>query len=147
MVYLDSSAIVKRYVLESGSQIVKGVYERALNGEVKISFSLWNIGEVLGVFDKYLKRKWLSEDDYKIARLQFISETIRLAKLNILKIIPVRTKLLISSWKLIEKYHIYEADALQIVSAKYVNADQFMTGDKQLYEIALKEELKGIHVK
>jgi len=144
IVYLDSSAIVKRYVLETGSNIVKEVYEKALNGELEVSFSAWNIGEVLGVFDKYLMRKWLREEDYKLARFQFISETLRLVRLKLVKIIPVRTKLLVSSWKLMEKYHVYEADALQIVSAKYANADQFLTGDKRLHEIATEERLNSV---
>jgi len=49
--YLDSSAIVKRYVLEPGSDVVAEVYEGALDGELILSFSAWNIGEVLGVLD------------------------------------------------------------------------------------------------
>ena len=50
IVYLDSSAIVKRYILESGSEVVSNVYCKALNGELTLSFSTWNIGEVLGVW-------------------------------------------------------------------------------------------------
>jgi len=93
--YLDSSAIVKRYILEVGSSIVGDIYERTLNGELKIAFSIWNIGEVLGVLDRYFNRKWLEKKDYEMARLQFIDETLRLIRLKLVKIIPLRTKLLI----------------------------------------------------
>jgi predicted nucleic acid-binding protein len=51
--YLDTSAIVKRYILERGSDEVAALYSRAWGGDVKLSFSLWNVGEALGVFDKY----------------------------------------------------------------------------------------------
>ncbi|BES82353.1 hypothetical protein PABY_19200 [Pyrodictium abyssi] len=48
IVYLDSSAIVGRHVLEPGSRYVRSIYARAYGGEAKISFSVWNIGKVLG---------------------------------------------------------------------------------------------------
>jgi len=50
-VYLDSSAIIKRYVKEDGSEIVKNLYINSYDKIHKIVFNIWNIGEVLGVFD------------------------------------------------------------------------------------------------
>jgi hypothetical protein len=32
-------------------------------GDLKIAFSFWNIGEVLGVLDRYFRRGWLSRED------------------------------------------------------------------------------------
>lgn len=46
--YLDSSAIVKRYVVEPGTEVVDEVFERAEAREVFVVFSVWNVGEVLG---------------------------------------------------------------------------------------------------
>ncbi len=146
VVYLDSSAIVKRYVLEPGSDLVAKVYHKVLNGEVILSFSAWNIGEVLGVLDRYYRRGWLSVEDYEEARYQFIGETVRLLRLKLLKIIPVKTRLLIQTWPIIEKYHIYEADALQIVSAKRINAQKLYTGDRQVHEIATREGINSIYL-
>lgn len=145
-VYLDSSAIVKRYVLEEGTDIVKEAYAKALQGETKLAFSVWNIGEALGVLDIYQRRKWLKEKDYKTARESLITETLRLIKIGLIKTIPVRTKLLTSSWSLIEKHHIYQADALQLVSAKYINADKLLSGDKKLVEISKAEGVKATYL-
>ncbi|MEM3360120.1 MAG: hypothetical protein QXV85_02765 [Candidatus Bathyarchaeia archaeon] len=64
------------------------------------------------------------------ARKLLVTETLRLIKLGLIKTIPVKTKLLLDSWILIEKYHIYQADALQIISSKLVNANKFITGEK-----------------
>ena len=146
IVYLDSSAIVKRYILEPGSEIVSEVYNKALSGELVFSFSVWNIGEVLGVLDKYYKRGWLDKHDYMKARHQFIGETIRLLKLRLLKIVPVKTRLLIQTWPLIEKYHIYIADALQVVSAKHIGAQKLYTGDKQVHKIAVEEGINSVYL-
>lgn len=67
-------------------------------------------------------------------------------KLGMLLLIPVRTKILVESWKLIEKHHIYQADALQIVSAKIVDALQFQVSDKDLHEVAKTENLHSTYV-
>ncbi len=138
---MDSSAVVKRYILEEGSQDVQKVYHRALNGDLSISFSVWNIGEILGVFDRYRRRRWIEEADYRRARGMFVSEVKRLVKLRLLRLVPVKTSLLIRSWRIIEKYHIYQADALQIESAKLIGADLFMSYDKRLVEVAASEGL------
>ncbi len=146
-VYLDTSAIVKRYILEPGSKVVKKVYVNALNGETTLSFSAWNIGEVFGVLDKYLSRGWLDKRGYEVALVSFVKETIRLIKLRLTKIIPVRTSLLAETWNLINKYHIYEADAIQITSAKHADSEQFLSGDKKLVEISKAEGLNALYLK
>jgi len=46
--YLDSSALLKRYILERGTERVEAVYLQALNGEASLHLSTWNIGEALG---------------------------------------------------------------------------------------------------
>ena len=143
LIYLDSSAIVKRYVLEDGTNQVQEVYTKTLQGEVKLAFSVWNIGEALGVLDIYRRRKWIGKENHMKARELLLTETLRFIKLGLIKTIPVRTRLLIDSWTLIEKHHIYQADAIQIISAKHVNANQFLTGDKKLAEIAKTEGINA----
>ena len=108
-----------------------------------MAFSSWNIGETLGAFDKACVRGALSQEDYMTVKRRFLLETRRLLRLGVLRLIPVRFKLLIESWNLIEKHHIYEADAIQIVSAKALNATQFFTGDKRVHEAANMEGLKS----
>jgi len=105
IVYLDTSAIVKRYFVEESSDKVSKFYEDALNGDLILSFSLWNIGETIGIFDKYCRRGWITSKDYKKVLLMFRVETRRLIRLGLLKIVPVRSRLLVGSWKLITKYH------------------------------------------
>ncbi|MEM2438927.1 MAG: type II toxin-antitoxin system VapC family toxin [Candidatus Bathyarchaeia archaeon] len=58
-----------------------------------------------------------------------------------LLIVGMRRSILRDSWRLVERYHIYQADALQVASAKNVKAEQFFVADKNLHEVALKEGL------
>jgi len=142
--YLDSSSIVKRYIEEPGSRVVRDVYLKAYSGELSMAFSSWNIGETIGAFDKACIRGVLSLEEYLTVKRRFLIETRRLLRLGVLMLVPVKFKLLIESWDIIEKYHIYEADALQIASAKMVKATQFFTGDKRVYETASTEGLRSI---
>ena len=141
--YLDSSAIVKRYVLEEGTKKVEETYLDALDGNASLHFSVWNIGEVLGALHAYYRRKWLESEDYAAARESFLAETARLIRLGVAKVIPVRSKLLKQSWLIVEKYHIYEADALQISSAKNLAVDQLLSGDHRLVDVSREEGINA----
>lgn len=144
--YLDSSAIVKRYVREAGSEVVRQCYMRAYAGEVMLAFSAWNLGEVLGAFDKARVDKRLGDDDYRTVKARFLLEVRRMLKLGILTIVPVKLRVLKKCWALVEKYHIYQADAIQVVSATLVNASSFVTGDRRLHEVALAEGLNSTYL-
>jgi len=144
--YLDSSAIVKRYIKEPGSDVVRGLYLKAYSGDLKISYSLWNMGEVLGTFDRARHTDRLDEGSFKVVKERFLLETRRAVKLGIAVIVPVKTRILVETWRLIENYHVYEADALQIATAKHIDAKNFLTGDRNLHKIAEKEKLHSIYL-
>ena len=143
VVYLDSSAIVKRYILEPSSQYVKSLYARAYEGEAKISFSVWNIGEVLGALDRARRLGRLDEEAYRTARRRFIGETRRMSKTGTLILVPVTLKILREAWRITEKHHMYIADSLQVASAKHIKAAEFVTGDQRLHKTASTEGLKS----
>lgn len=105
-----------------------------------------NISEVLGVLDEYRRRGWLSDDNYLKARLQFLGETLRFLRLKLLRIVPTKISILIQTWSLIERYQIYEADALQILSAKRMGTEKLYTGDGVLHKVALEEGVESEYV-
>ncbi|MGC9180395.1 MAG: type II toxin-antitoxin system VapC family toxin [Vulcanisaeta sp.] len=146
VIYLDSSAIVKRYISEPGSDYVKSLYLSSYTGSVKLVFNAWNIGEVLGVLDRARMRKLITDDEYKTAKLRFIRETLRLIKLGVLMVIPIKLSILKSAWAIIEKYHIYQADAIQVATAKSVGANEVITADKKLHQILINEGLSTKYI-
>jgi predicted nucleic acid-binding protein len=109
---------VKRYVEERGSDLVDHVYSGSEASERWISFYLWNIGEAIGVLDRYLTRRLISEKEFTTARSDLISETLKLSRLESLTVLPVTSETLVQSWTYIARHHVYEADALQISSGK-----------------------------
>jgi len=137
-IYLDTSAIVKRYVIEEETNRIDKIYEKAHAGKIRLSFSVWNIGETAVVLDKYHRRGILG--NAKEVFSKFIGETRLLVKLGQLKLVPLNLKILIESTTYIFEHGIYIADAVQLASAK--GADSFLTFDKKLAQIAEIEGLK-----
>ncbi|MDK6028912.1 type II toxin-antitoxin system VapC family toxin [Ignisphaera sp. 4213-co] len=141
--YLDTSAMVKRYVVEPGSEVVDEVFKNAYRGLATLSFSYWNIAEAAVVFDKYSKILGLNAKELMKNMLREIKTLNRLQKLKVIGITPT---LIRNSIQLVFKHHIYVADALQIVSAKTVESNKFLTGDKKLAKIAEQEGLQSIYI-
>jgi len=136
LVYLDSSAIVKRYIKEAGTEIMDLVFGYAEDGHIKLFFSIWNIGEVLGIFDRYRRRKVINEDEFKEVIGGFTKEFTKLAELQYLDVVPLHTSVISDAMGIILEYHVYEADAIQIVSSRHSNCELFLTADWKLVEVA-----------
>ncbi|MDH5440074.1 MAG: type II toxin-antitoxin system VapC family toxin [Candidatus Bathyarchaeota archaeon] len=146
LVYLDSSSIVKRYVEERGSEVVDAVYAKSETGELGLAFSVWNIGEAFGVFDRYVSRGLLPEKALNTILLDFISESTKMIRLGSLQMLPMTTKSLVDSWLLVLKHHIYEADALQISTSKEADCSLLLSADARLVQIAEKEGINAVNI-
>ena len=144
--YLDSSVIVKRYVYETGSEFIRAQYNDVYLGNVLLSFNVWNIGEVIGVFDRAHRQKRITSKQLDEVMDRFSNETARLKRLSRIRIITLSESILESSWDVVIKHHIYVADALQITSAIEVGCNEFYTGDERLHKLALSSGLNSIYL-
>jgi predicted nucleic acid-binding protein len=140
---LDTSALVKRYVEEPGSDVVDTIFEEAHDGGCTVAFSHWNIGKAAMVFNKYGER---SEADAKGTMGLFLSETKTLSLTGRLRLIPVGYETILGCLPLVFRYHVYVADALQLASCSESGAQTFLTGDRRLHEAAETEGLESQYV-
>jgi predicted nucleic acid-binding protein len=131
-VYLDSSALVKRYVLEPGTSAVDLIFDRASVGALVIATSVWNVGEAFGIFDYRRRRRLMTEHEFHVAIQSLTSELLGLMRRGMLQVYPVRTSLLIEAWSLILAQHVYEADALQIATCNQSKTRMLITSDEAL---------------
>ena len=134
-IYLDTSALTKRYISEKGTETIDLIFDSSEIEKSRIVFSIWNIGESIGVFDKYYRRKLITEDGFKESIRKMFMEIQKLYKLKTLKLISLDSNILIETFPLILKYHLYQADVLQIISFKVGKCDVFLSADKKLVEI------------
>ena len=146
LAYMDSSAVIKRYVHERGSDRVDTLYRAAEQGRITLCYPVWNIGEVLGVLDKQRARGNLSQQQHDAVVSLFFRENEKLTRLNSLIITPITNTILVESWKNIQKHHIYAADAIQIASATQTGSSLFLTADKRLAEAASNHGLESVNV-
>lgn len=140
--FLDANAVLKRYVVEPGSDIVTRVYRAADAGRISLSYSLWTVGECLGVLDRLDRQGRLPRGALSRGRRDLLGESARLARLGVLSITPLRATLVRRSWTLILKHHVYEADAIQIATALHGRADILLTSDAQVARGASAEDLR-----
>jgi predicted nucleic acid-binding protein len=145
-VYLDTSSVVKRYVEESGSRLTDLVYTRAEGGAHQIVISLWNIGEVIGVLDRYRERGLLDEDGLMRALKSFLGESEKMMRLGSLRIVPLGVDILTETYALVLRHHIYQADALQIATCRISGSSLLLSADKKLLIAARAEGLEALDV-
>ena len=130
--YLDSSALVKRYVQEPGTPAVDIIFDRASVGAIVIATSVWNLGEAFGVFDHRRRRRLLGEHEFRLAVQNLTSEVLGLMRNGAMQVYPVRTSLLTEAWAIVLTQHLYQADALQIVTCNDSKSRVLITSDELL---------------
>ena len=144
--YLDTSVILKRYITEPGTETTDIIFDKAETGELSLTFSLWNIGEALGVLDEKRRKGWLTEKEFEQTLNLLADELLKLMRLKTLQIMPVQTPILTDTWNLIMNNHIYEAEALQIATCSYGTNDVLVTSDQKLAQTSKKAGLKTINL-
>jgi predicted nucleic acid-binding protein len=132
-------------VREKGSTSIDHLFVRAEESDqIRLVFSAWNIGEVLGALDERHRKKLLTDDEYSSALFNFSDETLRMARRGSTSILPVAGRILTASWQVLVQEHIYAADALQIASCKESECDFFLSVDQRLVEAARNQGLTGL---
>ena len=144
--YLDTSTIVKRYVVEPGTETVDIIFDKAEAGELVIIFSLWNVGEALGVLDERRRKEWLTQEEFARTLKNLADELLKLIRLRVLETILIHTPILTETWALILNHHIYEADALQITTCLQTQSNALVSSDKRLVQISRKTGLEAFHI-
>jgi predicted nucleic acid-binding protein len=145
-VYLDSSSVVKRYIHEAGSEVVDLVYAKAENGASRMVISLWNVGEVLGVLDRYRSKRLLDDETLLRCTRSFLAESEKIIRLGGMQILPFTLNILTETYWLVLKHHIYQADALQVATCKLSESDLFLSAEKELLSVARSEKIEALNV-
>lgn len=129
ILFADTSALVKRYIDETGSDSIDDLLARA---DVLIVSSVTRI-EHSSALARRLKDKSLDKKSYEIALTEFNND------FKFIEVIPFNADVETSALNFIKKHGMKTLDAIQLSSAILSKANVFVTSDKKLYEIALKE--------
>ena len=100
------------------------------------------MGEVFGAIDARRERGEIDEKSMSEAIRLFVGETRKLVAMRRLTVLPIGGKILEESRNLTLKHHIYQADALQLATARESESALILTADRKLAECAKSEEIQ-----
>lgn len=143
--YFDTSAIVKNYHKEAGSEILDKIFELKEHG---FATSLWTILEFTVAFSAKTRRKEVSREDCNMVISRFLKDV-----LDRFAITSVNDELVASATPLAVKHALPSADCLQLASAICLKKSLepakeklvLMCSDRDLCRAAEKEEIELIN--
>ena len=148
MKYLDTSAFVKHYrAEEKGSGIINKLVDDAKAGKNQLVSSFIVIGEIISVFDKWTRYKYISSDECAELVKIFVREIKELNDAGILLLEHVSTATITDCLDLITGHHLSLNDSMHLFTAlgNKTLIDQFICSDKGLIKAAREEGLEVLN--
>lgn len=127
--FLDTSALIKKYVLEPGSDKLERYLEKI--SEIVVAPLYWI--ELNSALERRLNEGTLSH--LQIAAIR--QEAAR--DLNYFSRVIWNESLERKAIEMIKKYRLKTLDSVQLASGMLADAELFLTSDQDLYKIAFKE--------
>lgn len=129
--YFDSSALIKRYVDEKGSDFVEGLFMEADT----IAASSLCLPEVVSALARLQREKKLDPQRYRNCKRFAIEDFLAF------EVCPLSPEVLNTSIHILERSDLRAADAIHIASAIRSKADRFVSGDVRQVEAAKRFRL------
>lgn len=143
--YFDSSAVVKRYAEEKGSQWVVRITDSAVDA---IYISQIGIVEIAAALSRKRRTRELTAEAYEAALFLFLDEVRR----EIFGVMPVQDEVVQGAIRLTQRHALRGYDAVQLASALTLNGGLvaaglsplvFVSADAALCQAAEAEGLVG----
>ena len=131
--YLDASALAKRYLLESGTEAVLNHCRKA----DEVLSSAVCVPEIASVFHRWKREKKLSEDLYRLLKGEFAADIEQAV------LVEPNGDVLREAVFCIEKTGLKTLDAIHLATALRVGCDLFLSADLQQQKAA---QLMGLKV-
>lgn len=124
--YMDSSAFVKRYIEEPGTDRVQALLEVA----DELFLSMLTLPEVAGALNRLRRERRLSDADYLSCKQRLL---VDLGGASVVAITPT---LLSGAVRCLERAPLRAADALHVAAALEASPDRFVSADRRQCEAA-----------
>ncbi|MBI3668119.1 MAG: type II toxin-antitoxin system VapC family toxin [Acidobacteria bacterium] len=132
MLYLDTSALAKLYIIEPGGEAVEALAEENEGG---LSTSVATFAEVLSVLARSLREKRISRRNYQVQKQAFLTDW------SAFHVVDVTPAVLSPAPRLIERYGLRGFDAIQLCSALWIGRPLFACFDLRLRQAAAAQGL------
>lgn len=125
-IYLDSTALFKRYIHESGSN---RVLEQCAKAD-EIVVSVLCIPEMVSAFSRLVREKRITRDLYHLLRNEFREELQRMT------VVDLTPEVISGSVHMLERETLGALDALYLSTAHDRSCDWFVTADRRQSKVA-----------
>jgi len=136
-IYLDTSALVKRYCEEVGSDVVNDIFE----SDNEIVTSYWTLAEAIAAIDKKVAKRQISEEER-----DFVISVLFSDVLNRMTFVKISNEFIEAIIERVLAHHISADDALQLFSCIVSVSQIFLAADKSLIRAAKEEGLNAFDV-
>lgn len=133
---VDSSALVKRYVLEDGSEII----DNFLQSASELALCVILVPEIFSGLNRLLREGNLSTSNYRKVKRQLLDDVHDASLLQVTPAVISR------SVKLLESNVLRAMDALHVACALEWQADLFVTADKRQFKAAKNAGLQSEYI-
>lgn len=130
-VFADTSALLKRYLDEAGTDLVADVLRDANS----LAVSVLTLVEATSALTRRTRQGDISEVDYKMIHGALFDD------LADAEMIPIGGELIHVAMQLVERRHLRTLDAIQLASALGASPRTFLCSDRSLAAAAEKEGL------
>ena len=131
-IYLDSSALIKRYIHEAGSERVFNLCASA----DQLVLSALCMPETIAAFRRLWREKKMTEDIYRLLKKDF-NEDIQEAL-----VVGLESEIIMASMDCVEKQPVGTLDAIHLATALSQECDLFLSADAQQQKAARALGLK-----
>ncbi|HOV13830.1 MAG TPA: type II toxin-antitoxin system VapC family toxin [Spirochaetota bacterium] len=132
--YFDTSALIKKYIDESGSEIVDNL---VIEADTILVSRITEI-ETISTLRRLLLEKEISEIDYKNLKIEIEKD------FNSFEVIEIDFEIINKAKNMIDKYQLKSLDSIQLGTLLSIEniVDKFIVCDKKLLESSKKEGFK-----
>jgi len=135
--YMDPSALVKRYHDEKGTELVNKLFKKLETGEERFTTSVWSIAESAAVLNRIKNKLKMKEDDFAKVLMAFFSE------IKQFHFLEVNDERVLASIPYSLAHNINSSDALHLKTLKDVERAVNLLGEKVVLVAADKRLLRA----
>lgn len=131
-IFLDSSALAKRYIQEKGSDQVQAI----LSSASTLAVSVICVPEIVSALCRRRRERKISTAEYRSAKTAVLSD------IDDATVIGVTEEVIAQAVALLEQFPLRSADALHIACASEWSADLFVSADDRQCKAARTRGLR-----
>ena len=146
--YYDTSALVKEFVSEIGSDLIDKIGAVAVNKQVQVITSVWSINETIAVIDRLSRRPRnpltkIEKQEIMATLAQRIKNSSERAAF---KFAPMEHRIIANSRILIDQLHVSPDDAVHLYTAFIFDCQYFLVHDDKIVSKLKDDPIEGMKV-